>query len=72
MSWLTFRESLWKLIEKEESGECKVPCVVTNVYTTHVTQAKVGVCFCVRWISLILSGGSEHVVLLQLCECVSV
>ena len=52
-------------------GECKVPCAMTSDYTTHVTQAKVSVCFCVRWVSLILSGGSERMVLLQLCECVS-
>ena len=52
-------------------GECKVPCVVISDYTTHDTHAKVNECFYVRWISLILSGGSERMVLLQLCECVA-
>ena len=66
MSWLMDR-----MEPQRHLGECKVPCVVSTIFTTHVTQAKVSVCFCVHWISLILSGGSERMVLLQLCECVS-
>ena len=27
-------------------SECKVPCAVTSVYTTHVTHAKVSVFLC--------------------------
>ena len=56
---------------RRQFSECKVHCVVTSVYTTHVTHAKVSVCFCVCLISLILSGGRERMVLLQLCECVA-
>ena len=55
---------LWR-----QFGECKVHCVVTSVYTTHVTHAEVSVCFYVRWISLILSGGSEA---WFCCNCVNV
>ena len=83
LSWLEVKTlSLFTTImnalyleDRRKWGECKVPCVVTSVYTNHVKlvqavmQAKVSVCFCVRWISLIMSGGtvSERMVLLQVC-----
>ena len=34
-----------ELLMRQWWGECKVPCVVTSVYTTHVMHAKVSECF---------------------------